>query len=189
VESIIITDPEDRSFPFSKKIFDNPYVWYHGTWSRCSSKIKIEGLVHGELPFDWELVATVFNANRAIGRGSALRNFLGANYPRELPRCDLFVSALERLAIQKLHTDERLAFVLTNLVNGADVRMVESGSGLCFALKTFERLMILSKVFWQELQCNESVEARVFGFVNHTHAAATKLFEDVVVRNGLANHD
>jgi hypothetical protein len=28
----------------------------------------------------------------------------------------------------------------------------------------------------------------VFGLVNHAHAATTQLFDDVVMRNGLADH-
>jgi hypothetical protein len=31
------------------------------------------------------------------------------------------------------------------------------------------------------------MKPRVFGLVNHTHAATTEFFEDVVMRNGLPN--
>jgi hypothetical protein len=93
MKSIIITDPEDRSFPFSRELFEDPHVLYHGSWSAWVPRIDAEGFVHGEIPFDWQDVATVFRANQAVGRGSFLRVFLGENYPDELPARDLFLSA------------------------------------------------------------------------------------------------
>ena len=35
----------------------------------------------------------------------------------------------------------------------------------------------------QELERHEAVQACVFGFVDHTHAAATEFFDDAVVGN------
>jgi hypothetical protein len=43
---------------------------------------------------------------------------------------------LQRNPIQEFHGDESLAILLINFVNRADVRMVERGGGLRFALKT-----------------------------------------------------
>ena len=40
----------------------------------------------------------------------------------------------------------------------------------------------------EKLQCHVSAKIRILGFVNHTHPAATELFEDTVVGDGLANH-
>ena len=37
----------------------------------------------------------------------------------------------------------------------------------------------------QELQRDKAVQASIFGFVNHAHAAAAQLLEDAVVRDGL----
>ena len=45
---------------------------------------------------------------------------------------------LEGLAIQKFHDDEWVAVFFTDFINGADVRVIESGGGLRFALETFE---------------------------------------------------
>jgi hypothetical protein len=38
------------------------------------------------------------------------------------------------------------------------------------------------------LEGDETVEACVFGFIDNAHAAATQLLDDVVVREGLADH-
>jgi len=45
---------------------------------------------------------------------------------------------LEGLAVQKFHDDERMAVFFADFINGADVRVIESGGGLRFALETFE---------------------------------------------------
>ena len=91
---------------------------------------------------------------------------------------------LERLAFEALHREERLAFVLADFVDRANIRMVECGSGLRFALKTLERARIPSQVFRKEFQRDEAVQAGVFGFVDHTHPAAAKPLDDAVVGNG-----
>ena len=57
----------------------------------------------------------------------------------------------QSLAFQILHHDEAQAAVFPNFVNGADVGMVQSGSGAGFAAKTFEGLRIVRDVVGQEL--------------------------------------
>lgn len=88
-----ITNPADRGFPFGREIFEDRSILYHGTWNTWTSKIESIGFVSGDLPFDWQHVATVFRANNAIGRGSFLCVFLGKDYPNELPNLGLYLSA------------------------------------------------------------------------------------------------
>ena len=92
METVTITDTEDRSYPFNKSFFDNPEILYHGSWSTYAKTIEVEGFVHGALPFDWQDIARVFEANQAVGRGSYLPVFLGARYPREEPPRDLAIT-------------------------------------------------------------------------------------------------
>ena len=47
---------------------------------------------------------------------------------------------LQRLAFKQLHGDEGLAFVLVDLVNGADVGMIQGGGRARFTLEALERL-------------------------------------------------
>ena len=96
-------------------------------------------------------------------------------------------AVLQRHAVQKLHGDEGLAVLLADVVNRADVGMVQRGRGLRFALKTVERLRIARDIFGQEFQRDEAVQARVLGLVDDAHAAAAELFDDAVVRDGLAD--
>ena len=48
--------------------------------------------------------------------------------------------------------------------------------------------MIGRELIGQELQSNVAAQTQVFGLIDHTHAAATQLLQDAVMRNGLASH-
>ena len=94
----------------------------------------------------------------------------------------------QRRAFQKLHGDEGVAVVLADVVNRADVGMIQRRRGLRLALKTSERLRIARHVIRKELQRDEAVQPGVFGLVDHTHAAAAELLDDAVVRDGWLDH-
>jgi hypothetical protein len=49
-------------------------------------------------------------------------------------------------------------------------------------------LRVLSNLVRQELQGDKAVQLYVLSLIDHTHPAATKLLDDPVVRDGLANH-
>ncbi len=95
---------------------------------------------------------------------------------------------LQRLAFQQLHGDERTALEFANVVNGADVRMVERGSGARFATESLDSLSVMRNIVGQEFQRDIATETRVLGLINHTHSAAADLFEHVVMRDGATNH-
>ena len=57
------------------------------------------------------------------------------------------------------------------------------------ALKTGQGLRILDHLVGKKLKRDKPVQCQVFGFVHHTHPAAAELFEDAIVRDGLADHD
>src|SRR5262249_40657242 len=99
--------------------------------------------------------------------------------------CDLFPQCLP---FQQLHSDEGLTLVLVDVVNRADVGMIERTRSPRLALKAFQGLAVLCKMFRQELEGNEAAELGVLGLVDYTHTAATQLLEDAVMRNCLANH-
>ena len=95
-------------------------------------------------------------------------------------------AVLQGDSVQELHHDERLAFMLADLVNGADVGMVQGRGSASLAAKAFQRLRILRDFFGQEFQRDEAAELRVFGLVNHAHAPAAEFLDDAVVRDSLA---
>jgi hypothetical protein len=80
-----------------------------------------------------------------------------------------------------------LAALLADVVNRADVGMVESRGRLRFPLETGEGLRVSSHLIGQELQGHEAMQSRVLGLIDHTHAATAELLHDAVVRDGLAD--
>src|SRR5882762_2860602 len=66
-------------------------------------------------------------------------------------------AVLQRHAIQKLHDDEGHSVLLVDLVDGADIRMIQSGGRFGLALKSAQSLRILSNVIGKELEGNEEI--------------------------------
>src|SRR5216683_76009 len=97
-------------------------------------------------------------------------------------------TVLESLALEQLHGDKRTAFELTNIVNCANVRMIEQGCGARFAPESLDRLSVLGNVVGKEFQCNIPAKARVPGFVDHAHASASQFFQDAVMQDGAPDH-
>jgi hypothetical protein len=93
---------------------------------------------------------------------------------------------LQRLAVETLHRKVGVAVFPADIVNRANVGMIQRGRRLRLAAKPFERHLISAQIFRQEFQRNKSVKPRVFGFVDNAHAAAAQLFHDAVMRNGAA---
>ena len=78
--------------------------------------------------------------------------------------------------------------VFADVVDGADVGMIEGGGGAGLAAETLEGLGIAGDFIGQEFEGDEALQAGVFRFVDDAHAATAELFDDAVVRDGLANH-
>jgi|ERR1700730_7727589 len=76
---------------------------------------------------------------------------------------------------------DRVAILFTNVMDRADVGMVQRGGSLCFPLKTGQRLRISSNFVGQELQGDKTVQPGVFRLVDHTHPAAAQFLNDAVV--------
>ena len=76
----------------------------------------------------------------------------------------------------------------SDFVDGADIGMIQRRGGLRFSLKAGQCLRVFGHVVGQKLQRDESVQSYVFGLVHHTHAAAAELFDNAVMRDGLADH-
>src|ERR1051326_4107991 len=94
----------------------------------------------------------------------------------------------QRHALEILHGDEGLAVLLANVVNRADVRMIERRSRLRLALKAAEGVLIACHLVRQELQSDEAVQPCVLSFVDYPHATAAQFLDDAVVRDSLADH-
>jgi len=95
---------------------------------------------------------------------------------------------LQRHAVEELHGDERVAVLVINLVDGADVGMIQRRGRLGLALKTGERLLVFGNLIGEELESHKPAELHILGLVHHAHAAAAELLDDAVVRDGALNH-
>ena len=91
-------------------------------------------------------------------------------------------------AVEEFHDDVVTVLVFADVVDRADVGMVQGRCGLGFAAEAFEGLGISGDFVGQELEGDEAMKASVLGFVDHAHAAAAEFFEDAVVGDGLADH-
>ncbi len=81
----------------------------------------------------------------------------------------------QRFTIHELHGDERTPAFLGDLINRADIRMVERGSSACLAPKALQRGAVVGEVIGKELERHGPVKERVFCLVHHTHTAAADL--------------
>ena len=87
---------------------------------------------------------------------------------------------LQRLPVDVLHGDERLAVDLANFVDLANVRVVEGGGGLGLAQEAMLGGGVGFEVFGKELQGDVALEHRVASEVHLTHAAGADLANDLV---------
>jgi hypothetical protein len=93
---------------------------------------------------------------------------------------------LERDAFHEFHDDESASFMFLNVVNGADVRMIERGGSACFAAETFEGLGILGDIVGKKFQCDLAGQLGVIRLVDNSHAVTDQFFKDAILENVLA---
>ncbi len=82
-----------------------------------------------------------------MGGIEGIRNFDGERENQVRFQRTIADAMLQRHAVQKLHNNERLTFVLGNLVYHADIGMAEGRGGLRLALETSQSLLILGQFF------------------------------------------
>ena len=71
--------------------------------------------------------------------------------------------------------------MLPNLVDGADIGMIQCRCGAGFAQEALISLPIFSDVIGKELEGDEVVQLGVLSLVNHTHAASAQLLKDPIM--------
>src|ERR1700694_2197446 len=91
------------------------------------------------------------------------------------------------MPFQQFHGDEASSVGFVNLVDCADVRMVQRGRSVCFPLETAESLCVVSEFVGKELQGNMATELEVCRLVHNTHAATADLAVDAVMGNRLTH--
>ena len=114
---------------------------------------------------------------RAVERVGDLRGELERLIERERAACD---ARRQRLALQVLHHHVAGAILVADVVEHADVRVVQRSHGAGFALEALPEILALGDVFGQDLDGDGAVEARVTRFVHFAHASRAEWREDFV---------
>ena len=91
-------------------------------------------------------------------------------------------------ALQQFHGDEWLALMLADFINGADVRMVESGGGTRFTAKAFQSILVSRPIRRKKLEGHVAAQRCVLGAVNDTHATGTEFLEHAIMRDSCSGH-
>ena len=93
------------------------------------------------------------------------------------------------LALEPLHGDEVLVFVLVDLVHRADAGVIQGRCRASLALKTLQSGRIVREILGKEFERHAPTQPGVFRLVDDAHAAAAQLVGDAVVRDGLADQN
>ena len=78
------------------------------------------------------------------------------------------------------HHQKINAVLVASVVERADVRMIQAGDGLCFALEALAQFGAVSEMSGQHLDRDDSIEAGIARFINLAHSARTDRGEDFV---------
>jgi hypothetical protein len=73
-----------------------------------------------------------------------------------------------------------LPLVFINIVNGADMGMIQGRSGPGFPLESLDSLVVMGQLFGQELQGDDASEFGVFGFIDDPHPSSTHQLVNLV---------
>ena len=94
----------------------------------------------------------------------------------------------KRFAFEQLHHQKRLVVILADVEDRADIRMIERGRGARFALEPFEGFAIRGERGRQEFDGDLPAQARVFGAIDHAHAALAQVRNNAIVGNRSPEH-
>jgi len=86
----------------------------------------------------------------------------------------------ERLAFEVLHDQEVGAVLPADVIERADIRMLERGNGFRFPLHALLQFRIRGKMRRQNLDGNRAVKTRIPGAVHLAHAASPERRLDLV---------
>jgi hypothetical protein len=69
---------------------------------------------------------------------------------------------------------------MSDIMQDANVRMIQAGDGLRFLLEALAQCRIIGKMGWKNLDGNDAVQAGVARAVDFSHAACTERCKDFV---------
>src|SRR5262245_57441448 len=94
---------------------------------------------------------------------------------------------LQGLAFHKLHHHQEIGIGAMNLVNGRDIRVVESSEGRRFSLKMRHELTV-TKLRIEHLDGDIAIERLVSRPVHSSQSAPAELLDESVFPDGFSDH-
>src|SRR5580658_1676376 len=91
--------------------------------------------------------------------------------------------------VEELHHDEGPFSASSDLVDGADIGVIQSRRGSCFAAEARESLGVLRQLLGQKFQGHKAAQFEVLGLVDYAHASAANPFDKPVMRDGGAHRE
>jgi hypothetical protein len=92
-----------------------------------------------------------------------------------------FLQALrQRLAFEEFHDDEIHAVLLADVVQRADVRMIEAGNDFGFAFETLAAGSIVGEFVGENLDGYNTLQTRIACLIHLAHAARAERREDLI---------
>src|SRR5580704_15108283 len=95
---------------------------------------------------------------------------------------------LQRLPLEIFHHEENMPRVLADIMNGANIRMIQSRSSPSLAPEPVQGKRVPRHFIRKELQRHGPAQPHILSLINHTHPAAAQLLKDAVMRDSPANH-
>ena len=100
--------------------------------------------------------------------------------------CQQLYLGVQGSARQVLQNQKRLSIGFRDIVDGCDVRVIQSGEGPGLRQEPFARLGRFEEVRRQEFERHQPVQFKVAGLVDPGHASLAQLGENLVVKDGAA---
>ena len=104
---------------------------------------------------------------------------------RSQPKAALGKVIAQGLALQQLHGDERLAFVLVKFINRADVGVVQRRNGFALRAQNAREPSGRRRLLPAGTSVLRPTQLQVFGAIDQPHAAAADDLQHAVVRDDL----
>ena len=70
--------------------------------------------------------------------------------------------------------------LLSDVMEDTDVRMIQTGDSLCFALESLAQFSSVGEMSRKNFDGNDSIETRIAGFINLTHSTRTDRGENFI---------
>ena len=125
---------------------------------------------------------------RLVGRLEPGRQALRQLQPLSQSQGPAFEAFLQGFAFEQLEHQVGLPVDLPEVVNGAQIGVVEGASGARLAAEAFERASLFGRPLRQEFDGHLATEPGIGRQVDDPHAAAAELSDDFVVGDLLAEH-